>query len=115
LRRTRTAIDIALVSSCAVITAANGLCQEVKIGLGAVAPTPIRASKAEAALDGQLLTEALADKVGSIAAQEARPISDVRSSAEYRRAMVGAMTKRAILNAAAGPAKFWVERRDRRY
>jgi carbon-monoxide dehydrogenase medium subunit len=90
-------------------------CAGVRIVLGAVAPTPIRASKAEAALDGQLLTEALADKVGSIAAQEARPISDVRSSAEYRRAMVGAMTKRAILNAAAGPAKFWVERRDRRY
>ena len=90
-------------------------CAGVRIVLGAVAPTPIRARRAEAALDGQVLTEALAEKVGQIAAEEAKPISDVRSSADYRRAMVGAMTKRALLNAAVGPAKSWYERRDRRY
>ena len=87
----------------------------VRIVLGAVAPTPIRAPKAEAILEGQNLTEDLAQKAGDQAATESRPISDVRSSAEYRRAMVGAMTKRAILNAAAGPAKSWVKRRERRY
>jgi aerobic carbon-monoxide dehydrogenase medium subunit len=90
-------------------------CADVRIVLGAVAPTPIRAKKAEAALEGQVLSEELAEKVGAIAAEEARPISDVRSSADYRRAMVGAMTKRALLNAMIGPAKSWVERRDRRY
>jgi carbon-monoxide dehydrogenase medium subunit len=90
-------------------------CDGVRIVLGAVAPTPIRAKRAEAALEGQVLTEALAEKVGQIAAEEAKPISDVRSSADYRRAMVGAMTKRALLNAAVGPAKSWVERRERRY
>ena len=61
------------------------------------------------------MTEALAEKAGEIAGEEAKPISDVRSTADYRRAMVGAMTKRALLNAAVGPAKSWVERRDRRY
>ena len=70
---------------------------------------------AEALLEGQVLSEELAAKVGDEATRESKPISDVRSSADYRRAMVGAMTKRAILNAAAGPAKSWVERRDRRY
>jgi carbon-monoxide dehydrogenase medium subunit len=90
-------------------------CTGVRIVLGAVAPTPIRAKRAEAALEGQVLSEALAEKVGQIAAEEAKPISDVRSSADYRRAMVGTMTKRALLNAAVGPAKSWVERRDRRY
>ena len=87
----------------------------MRIVLGAVAPTPIRAKRAEAALEGQVLSEALAEKVGQIAAEEAKPISDVRSSADYRRAMVGTMTKRALLNAAAGPAKSWYDRRDRRY
>jgi aerobic carbon-monoxide dehydrogenase medium subunit len=90
-------------------------CDGVRIVLGAVAPTPIRAKRAEALLEGQILSEELAEKVGAIAAEEAKPISDVRSSADYRRAMVGAMTKRALLNAAVGPAKSWVERRDRRY
>ncbi len=90
-------------------------CDGVRIVLGAVAPTPIRAKRAEAALEAQVLTEELAEKIGAIAAEEAKPISDVRSSAEYRRAMVGAMTKRALLNAAAGPTQYWVERRDRRY
>ena len=89
-------------------------CEGVRIVLGAVAPTPIRAKRAEAALEGQVLTEALAEKAGEIAAEEAKPISDVRSSADYRRAMVGAMTKRALLNAALGPARSWLERRDRR-
>jgi carbon-monoxide dehydrogenase medium subunit len=90
-------------------------CTGVRIVLGAVAPTPIRANRAEAALEGQILSEALAEKVGQIAADEAKPISDVRSSADYRRAMVGTMTKRALLNAATGPAKSWYDRRDRRY
>jgi carbon-monoxide dehydrogenase medium subunit len=90
-------------------------CTRARIVLGAVAPTPIRATKAEAILEGQTVSEALAEKAGAMAAEEARPISDVRSTADYRRAMVGAMTKRAILNAAAGPATSWVERRERRY
>ena len=90
-------------------------CAGVRIVLGAVAPTPIRAKRAEAALEGQFLSETLAEKVGQIAAEEAKPISDVRSSADYRRAMVGTMTKRALLNAAVGPASSWYDRRDRRY
>jgi len=90
-------------------------CAGVRIVLGAVAPTPIRAKRAEATVEGQVLNESLAENAGNIAAEEAKPISDVRSTADYRRAMVAAMTKRALLNAAVGPAKSWVERRDRRY
>ena len=90
-------------------------CAGVRIVLGAVAPTPIRARDSEALLEGQVLSEELATKVGAEAAREAKPISDVRSSADYRRAMVGVMTKRAVLNAAIGPAKSWLDRRDRRY
>ena len=92
-------------------------CSAVRIVLGAVAPTPIRARNAEALLEGHLLTEELAAKVGVEAAQESKPISDVRSSADYRRAMVGAMTKRALLNAAVPRTEkvSWYDRRDRRY
>jgi carbon-monoxide dehydrogenase medium subunit len=92
-------------------------CEGVRIVLGAVAPTPIRAPKAEAVLEGQILTEELATKAGQEAARDSKPISDVRSSADYRRAMVGVMTKRALLNAAVqrtGKVP-WCDRRDRRY
>ena len=92
-------------------------CKDVRIVLGAVAPTPIRARNAEAMLEGQILTEDLARKVGEEAAKESKPISDVRSSADYRRAMVGVMTKRALLNAAVPRTGkvAWCDRRDRRY
>jgi carbon-monoxide dehydrogenase medium subunit len=113
----RDMMDLAYVGIAVAFTVGERekRCEGVRIVLGAVAPTPIRARNAEAILEGQILTEAIAATAGEEAAKESKPISDVRSSADYRRAMVSAMTKRAILNAAAGPAKSWVERRERRY
>jgi carbon-monoxide dehydrogenase medium subunit len=113
----REMMDLAYVGVAVAFnfSATDKKCTDVRIVLGAVAPTPIRAKKAEAVLEGQVLSEASADQAGIIAAQESKPISDVRSTADYRRAMVGVMTTRALLNAAAGPARRWVERRDRRY
>jgi len=82
-----------------------------------VSPTPMRAREAESILLNQILTEEIAERAGEEAARECKPISDVRSSAEYRREMVRAMTKRAVLNAAAdhGQPISWIERRERRY
>jgi carbon-monoxide dehydrogenase medium subunit len=112
----RDMMDLAYVGvAVAYNLAADRTCSGVRVVLGAVAPTPIRARGSEALLEGKVLTEELAERVGDEAARESKPISDVRSSADYRRAMVGVMTKRALLNAAAGPAKSWVDRRDRRY
>jgi CO/xanthine dehydrogenase FAD-binding subunit len=114
----RDMMDLAYVGvAVAYNIAADKRCSGVRTVLGAVAPTPIRARNAEALLEGQLLTEELAAKVGAEAARESKPISDVRSSADYRRAMVGAMTKRALLNAAVPRTEkvSWCDRRDRRY
>ena len=114
----RDMMDLAYVGVAVTYNiAADKRCSGVRIVLGAVAPTPIRARNAEALLEGQLLTEELAAKVGVEAARESKPISDVRSSADYRRAMVGAMTKRALLNAAVTRTEkvSWCDRRDRRY
>jgi aerobic carbon-monoxide dehydrogenase medium subunit len=98
-RRTRTAMDIAVVCGAAMLTVANGTCQEVRIALGAVGPTPMRAPRAESALRGQALTEPLIGDASRIAAEEARPIDDVRSSAEYRREMVSILTRRGLKQA----------------
>lgn len=114
----REMMDLAYVG-VAVALVLNGKerrCESARVALGAVSPTPMRARKTEAVIEKQVLTEELAEKAGEEAARECKPISDVRSSAEYRRAMVGAMTKRALLNAAARPGPVpWTERRERRY
>lgn len=113
----REMMDLAYVGVAVAYTRqeSDDRCDGVRIVLGAVSPIPMRARRAEAAVEGQILTEALAERAGKIACEESKPISDVRSSADYRRAMVAAMTKRALLNASVGPSESWVERRERRY
>lgn len=113
----REMMDLAYVGvAVALVLDGQRRCESARIALGAVSPTPMRARKAEAVIEKQILTEALAEKAGEEASGECRPISDVRSSAEYRRAMVAAMTKRALLNAAMRPGPVgWTERRERRY
>lgn len=91
--------DIGIVSAAvyAVPDAEKKAWQEVRIALGAVAPTPIRARCAEERLQGQPIGENIADEAARIAAdKDARPITDVRGSAEYRRAMVAVLVKRAL-------------------
>ena len=94
----RGAMDIAMVGVAVLLTpdAGKNTVQEVRIGLGAVAPTPIRASKTEALLRGKPLTAALLKEAGALAATEASPISDQRSSAENRRWIVEALTRRGL-------------------
>jgi len=98
-RRTRTAMDIAVVCGAAVLNLADGTCRGIRIALGAVAPTPIRAPRAEQVLHGQVLSEPLIAEASRIAAEEARPIDDVRGSAEYRREMVRVLTRRGLTQA----------------
>ncbi|MFQ5682850.1 MAG: FAD binding domain-containing protein [Candidatus Binatia bacterium] len=115
----RETMDLAYVGVAVTLTLSKEekRCEAVRIALGAVSPTPMRARKAEAVVAHQCLTEEIAAQAGEEASRECRPISDVRSSAEYRREMVRAMTKRALLNATVarrGPIP-WTHRRDRRY
>ena len=114
----RDMMDLAYIGVAVAYNLGNDKrCTGVRIVLGAVAPTPLRAKNSEALLEGKMLSEETATQVGDEAARESKPISDVRSSADYRRAMVGVMTKRAILNAAVARIGkvAWCDRRDRRY
>ena len=94
----RGAMDIAMVSVAVLITAdaGNSSLQDVRIALGAVAPTPIRATKTEALLRGKSLTAALVKEAATLAASESSPITDQRSSAEYRGWIVEALTRRGL-------------------
>jgi len=98
----RQKMDIAFVGVAAVVKLERGnVIRDVSIALGAVAPTPIRAPRAEQALRGERLTDRLLDEAGRLAAESARPITDVRASADYRKEMVNVLTKRAVRQALA--------------
>ncbi len=98
---TRPAMDLAMVGVAATITLGPGdsVIRRATVCLGAVAPTPIRVREAEQLLEGQAVTDALLAQAGQAAARAARPISDVRASAEYRREQCDLMTRRAIRQA----------------
>ena len=94
----RGAMDIAMVGVAVLITPDAGKTniQDARIALGAVAPTPVRAPKTEALLRGKPLTAALLKEAAAMAASESSPITDQRSSGEYRRWIVEALTRRGL-------------------
>jgi CO/xanthine dehydrogenase FAD-binding subunit len=89
-------LAIAGVATYLVIDSKNHLCKDIKIAMGAVAPVPMRAKKAEATLRGKQFSDDLIESAAMIASEESNPIDDIRSSAEYRKEMVKVLTKQAI-------------------
>jgi carbon-monoxide dehydrogenase medium subunit len=93
----RRAMEISIVCVAALLALDdNGRCATVRIALGAVGPTAMRASEAEHALLGCEPTEAALREAGRAAAARCAPISDVRASAGYRRMLVQALVPRAL-------------------
>lgn len=72
-------------------------CEDIRIAMGVVAPIPMRAKEAEAALKGKIISEKLFEEIGEIAANEAAPRDSVRGEAWYRREMIKVLVKRSIL------------------
>jgi CO/xanthine dehydrogenase FAD-binding subunit len=105
LRHTpRRELDIAVVGVASQLTLSDGVCARARIALAAVAPTPLRATAAEQALEGQPLTASLIERAAALAVDAARPISDQRGSAEYRRHLVRVLTRRTLTAALARAA-----------
>ena len=97
LKHGRSAVDLATVGVAVImVLESGGVCRDIKIVLGAVAPTPMRAKKAEEVLRGKKVESALIEKAAQAASAEAQPITDVRASAGYRREMIKVFTRRAI-------------------
>jgi len=98
-QKRRQGADLAVVGVAAWVVMGRKVLNDVKIALGAVAPTPIRAKKAEGILRGRKVDPELLEKSGQAAAGEASPIDDIRGSADYRRELLAVLTKRAITEA----------------
>lgn len=101
---TRGSIDLAIVNVAVVVTLEPGgkVCKDIRIALGAVAPTPMRARKAEEAMKGEQINEALINRTAQLASDEARPRpGSIRGSVEYKKEMVKVFTRRLIKEAMA--------------
>ena len=97
----RRQMEIAVVGATAVVSLENGVVRDARIAITALAPTVRRVAVAEAALIGTDGGPAAAAEAGSLAAETCAPISDVRSSLEYRRAMAAVVVRRAVTVAIA--------------
>ena len=89
-------MEIAVVGATAVVTLDGGQVTHARIAITALAPTIRRVPAAEAALVGSDGGRAAIDAAAAEAAAAATPISDVRASEEYRRAMTIVIARRAI-------------------
>lgn len=97
----RKAMEIAIVNVCvAMAMDEDQRYSAIRIALGAVAPTPIRAKKAEAFLENQKMTPELIQKCADVAVEETKPISDIRASADYRKEMVRFLVRKMLSNLA---------------
>jgi xanthine dehydrogenase iron-sulfur cluster and FAD-binding subunit A len=90
-------IDIALV-----ITFEQDYVSEVRLALGSLAPTIVRAASVEAYLKGKQLDDATCREAGRLANEDVSPIGDIRGSAEYRRATLSGLVTQGLQRIAAG-------------
>ncbi len=94
--------DFATVSVAVQIKfGADRTCERAGIALGAVGPTPLKATKASEYLIGKVLTESNVEEASALASKECTPSSDLRGSDEFKRAMIEAYSRRAILSTLA--------------
>lgn len=105
----RSAEDKPLVGVAAVLALDGGAgrCADVRVALGGVAPTPLRARRAEATIRGEALTDAAIRAAAEAAAGEADPLSDFMGTADYRREMIRVWVRRllqALRDGAPAPA-----------
>ncbi len=105
---TRGAMDLAVAGVSVLLWRLEGQ-YHARIGLAAVSPTPIRVYQAEQLISGaKSLDDELISSAANSAAETCRPISDIRASAEYRKALVGELTVRA-LSEVRRQVESWIE------
>ncbi len=96
----RPALEISTVSMGVAAVLQDGILAGVRVAIGAVAPTPLRATATEAVLEGQLLDEAAITRAAEAVQKEVKPIDDVRASAWYRTHLTGVYIRRALSHVA---------------
>lgn len=102
---TRTAADCAKLNVAGAVVMEGELCTDVRLVLGAVAATPVRAERAEGCLRGGPLEQTAIARAAAMAAEDVNPITDLRSTAEYRREATRVLVERVLSRASACAAR----------
>jgi CO/xanthine dehydrogenase FAD-binding subunit len=93
--------DFALASACAIVAVdESGTCTFARVGLGAVAPRPIRSPSAEAALLGSRLDDETIARTGDASLHDCNPRGGLHVSPEFRRELIATMVRRSLRRAA---------------
>ncbi|MCP4666395.1 MAG: xanthine dehydrogenase family protein subunit M [Deltaproteobacteria bacterium] len=96
LKAGRVTQDIAIVNAAAFLVMKGKVCRTCRLAVGAVAPVPLRLTSIEKIVEGQEIGPDLLERVAEMVEKEVRPITDVRSTEEYRRTLSGVLVKRAL-------------------
>ena len=96
----RTEMDIAVVGLGVSLTLKDGVCTAARVGLGAVAPTPLLVEAAGQALTGSRLDDVALEKASEACRAACRPIDDKRGTIAYRVKTAGVLLKRTVAIAA---------------
>ena len=91
---------LAVASVAAWVNVEKGVITAARVVMGAVGPVPLFADRCAAAVTGEAPGEAVFAEAGRLAAEEAKPISDLRGKEQYRRDVVAVLTRRALARAA---------------
>jgi carbon-monoxide dehydrogenase medium subunit len=96
LKKGRVKMDLAVTSVAVWLEIEGDKCLKARIAAGSVAPVPLRLSQVETMLEGTVVTEQQLAEAQRLAEDNVVPITDVRSTEEYRRHMTGVLVKRAL-------------------
>jgi carbon-monoxide dehydrogenase medium subunit len=96
LKKGRVKMDLAVASVAVLLERDGDKCLKARIAAGSVAPVPLRLNKVEELLEGQTLTTDLVTEAQCLAEESVSPITDIRSTEEYRRQIVGVFVKRGL-------------------
>ncbi len=99
LKIARVSADLAKINAAAFIERKGEICKSCRIALGAVAPTPIRMKRAEETLNGKKFDEKLVSQAAQIVSDDIKPITDVRSTVEYRKEVSKWLTENVLKTA----------------
>ena len=102
LKKGRVKMDLAIASIALLLHMEGKKCLQARLAAGSVAPVPLRLFNVEELLEGSVITRDLIAQAQKLARKSVTPISDVRSSAEYRRQIIGVYVRRGLEQILAG-------------